>query len=192
MLRKIILKQKNMIKILNVFVTLVLAIFCSGCSNIFAVCTLVNSAKEFIEIGDIKSAISRLESAYELDKCNYEVQYLLIDSYLREKRCEDAIPYAISILKLEKSEAATYRIVGETYMCTANDIYKDEIYPLQKDNSEIDKRVQNKYIYNLTKANESLNQYYNLSPHTEEASEIVETIQKNNEKLDNFKRVTRW
>ena len=191
MLRKIILKQKNMKKVLNVFVALVLAIFCSGCSNIFAVHTLVNSAKEFIEIGDIKSAISRLESAYELDKSNYEVQYLLIDSYLREKRCGDAIPYAISILKLEKSEAATYRIVGETYMCAANDIYEDEIYPLQKDNSEIDKRVQNKYIYNLTKANETLNQYYNLSPHTEEASEIVETIQKNNEKLDNFKRATR-
>lgn len=187
MLRKKILFFKYMKKVLNVFMALILAVFCSGCSNFFAVNTLVKSAREFLELGDVDSAISRLESAYELDRSNYNVQYLLIDSYLREKKCEEAMPYAISILKFEKKDAAMYRIVAETYMCVADKIYEEEISSLLKNRLYIDKRIQNKYVFNLTKANEALNEYYNLSPHSEEAPEIINKIQANNAKLDNFK-----
>ena len=62
-------------KLLQFLAILVLGVFCCACVNTFAIQELNEKAQEYMEQGDIESALARLEASIDLGGDVYETRY---------------------------------------------------------------------------------------------------------------------
>lgn len=159
-------------KLLSFLALLILAILCSACVNTFAVQELNQIAARYIEKGDYKSAISRLESSIDLDNNVYNTRYNLAISYLHTDNCAKAmenIDEAIKLSKNDEDKANSYYTKGVINECLTNKIEN-------KENNE-------DYRNYLKDANDCYNQYLNLAKDAKDIDEVKLQIESNNEKI---------
>ena len=173
----------------SVFVSILFcAMFTSACIHTFAVQELNQIAAKYLENGDTRSAISRLESSIDLDPDVYESRYNLAVSYIEVNECEKAISQAQAAQKLIKDEPAIVYTLAVAYDCAAHNIYekKDDsgnIEEVTYNNPAEDLKMGEKFIDYLTKANENYKAYIDLAPTADDREEVMRLIEQNNEKL---------
>ena len=169
---------------LKIVLFLALATVLSGCTNALAVLELNNMAKEYIEIDDYKSAISRLESSVELDCNQFQTRYMLASAYLKEKRCKEALEHALWLTEARPEEPSSYSLKGDIYSCVSEEVLEEEIKikNTNRINQENPQAIK-KYIYDLTKANEAYSKYFDLIPTAEDSSFYLNKIEENKTKI---------
>ena len=111
-------------KLLSFALLLLFGVLCSACVNNLAVHQLNQIAAEYLNEGDVHSAISRLEASVDLDGNNYESRYNLAVSYLRVGKCSQAVEQIDMANKLSKNEPAVHYTVGAAYNCLADQLYQ--------------------------------------------------------------------
>ncbi len=159
-------------RILSFLTILLLAGFCSACVNNFAVHELNQMAAQYVQKGDLDSAISRLESSVELDDNIYETRYNLAVAYLKAEKYEKALESINKAIELAaKSDAKdAYYTAG-----VINDTIAEN---LSIEDNE-------KYVSYLKSANDNFEKYLELSKDNEddEFETIKNRIEENFEKI---------
>ncbi len=177
-------------KFLSFFMILLFGVLTSACVNTFAVHELNQIAIDYMQKGDIQSAISRFESSIDLDDSIYESRYNLAVAYVQIGECEKAQKHIEAASKLAKDEPAVYYTLGVVNNCLADRIYEKKLPNGEIETIEYKDLTQNytmakQYIEYLKKANDSFNQYVNLVPNAEDSKDVLNVISKNNELIAN-------
>ena len=179
---------------LFVFVSILFcAMFTSACIHTFAVQELNQIAAKYLDDGDAKSAISRLESSIDLEPDLYESRYNLAVAYVKVGECDKAVEQALAAEKLVKNEPAINYTLGVAYDCAAHNIYEktDEngnIQEITYSNPTEDLNMKNKFIDYLAKANENYKKYLDLAPSADDSDEVMRIITSNEEKLSQMQQ----
>lgn len=180
-------------KLISFLILLFLGVITSACVNTFAIHELNERAVKFTQEGDYQKAISRLESAVDLDESVYETRYNLALAYIGNNECEKAlesIEKAQSLLKEDDSSLLYSK--GVTYDCLADKLINkkdedgEEVKIIYK-NAQEKLEAQNKYVDYLTKANESYEKYIELALEAKDKDAVEEAISKNKELIENIK-----
>lgn len=163
-------------------ILLFLGVITSACVNTFAVHELNERAVKFTQEGDYQKAISRLESAVDLDESVYETRYNLAVAYIGNNDCEKAlesIEKAQSLVKDDESSLLYSK--GVAYDCLADKLINDETQETKILPTD------SKYIDYLIKANESYEKYIELDPQAKDKDAVSQTVIRNKELIENAK-----
>lgn len=172
---------------------LFVAVFTTGCINSYAVKQLNDIAIEYLNSGDVQSAIARLEASVDLDANIYESRYNLAVAYLRIGDCAKGLDNIKIAKELKKGEEpAVYYTLGVANNCLADQIYetKDEngVKKEKKyDNKETEKSMAKLYVEYLTEANINYDKYTHLEPNAEDTKAVLDRINQNKEKIETKK-----
>ncbi len=175
------------------FVTLLFfAMSTSACIHTLAVQELNEIAAKYLDDGDAKSAISRLESSIDLDPDVYESRYNLAVAYVRVNECEKAIQQAEAANKLIKNEPAINYTLGVAYDCAAHNIFEKtnedgEIEEITYSDPVENLKMGLKFIDYLQKANDNYKKYTEFVPAADDVSEVQRLILQNDEKLQEMR-----
>ncbi|MBQ7286370.1 MAG: hypothetical protein IJW73_01255, partial [Candidatus Gastranaerophilales bacterium] len=82
--------MRNLLKFLFI---LFLGVISCACVNIVAIHELNQKANDYLNAGDVESAISRLEASVDLDGNIYESRYNLAAAYMKINECEKALKH---------------------------------------------------------------------------------------------------
>lgn len=179
-------------KLLLFLFILSIGVFTSACVNTFAVHELNQIAAEYLDAGDIDSAIARLESSVDLDDNIYESRYNLAVAYMRKNMCKEALEHIIVADKLANNEPAVYYTYGVASHCVAEMF----INPKDKDGNEIDTKhfsdldkfnMQQNYIKHLEIAIEKLDLYSKVAPNADDTKEVISLTSRLKEELQQAK-----
>lgn len=172
------------------FTILLLSVFCSACINNVAVLKLNDKAKEYMDEGDIKSAISRLESSVDLDGNIFESRYNLAVAYMDANMCDKALTQINEAQKLlKKDEAAVFYIKGLANSCQADNSIKEAD---SQGNLIVNKEllakpeIAAKYVSYLKDSNNAFQKYTDLAPNTEQTRDIISKINDNNIEINKY------
>lgn len=122
-------------KLVAFLTILFVSVLCTACINNFAVQELNNKAKEYLEAGDVQSAICRLQSSADLDANIYETRYNLAIAYIKNhdfKNAKEQIEFA---MKLKPENADNYYSLGVINEGLAYDVLEPKV---EKDKAEVD------------------------------------------------------
>jgi len=95
-------------KAILIVTILFVAVISTACINNMAVQELNNEAKSYMEQGDYKSAIDRLESSIELDNSLYETHYNLGIAYIEANEYQKGIDALNNAMRINPKYANTY------------------------------------------------------------------------------------
>ena len=170
---------------------LILSIFCSACINNFAVQKLIDTAKECMDEGDAKAAISNLESAVELDGNIYESRYNLAVAYYESKNCNKALEQIEAASKLRNNEAAVYYMQAVINTCLADEILKQDINKIDNQYGEDKYEIKNaddatKYVEYLKNTNTAFDNFMNIAKTTDRNADIVDRINNNKDLISKY------
>ena len=175
---------------LSIFVTILFcAMLTTACIHTLAVQELNEIAAKYLDEGDAKSAISRLESSIDLEPDVYESRYNLAVAYVRVNECEKAVEQALQAQKLIKDvEPAINYTLAISYDCAAHNIFekKDEdgnIEEITYSDPVQNLKMGEKFIDYLQKANDNYKKYVEIVPAADDVSEVNRLIVQNEEKL---------
>lgn len=164
-------------KLLSFLAILLFGVMCSACVNTLAVHELNQAAADYMEKGDIKSAISRLESSIDLDDSIYETRYNLAVAYLEDKNCPKALEHIMAAEKLAPNEKNVYYTLGVAYNCEADKYCAAKNPELQTlIMSTVDKNKCEDYS---KKASVAFKKYLELAPDADDAEEVSKLIEMN-------------
>ena len=176
-------------KLVLFLILLFIAVFTSACVNTYAVKQLNDIAIEYLDAGDMKSAISRLEASIDLDPSIYESRYNLAVAYYRIGECGKALENIKEAQKLKKEdEPAVYYTIGLVDNCLANQIYekineKGEKEKIKYNSPEEESKMAKLYVEYLTEANENFDKYTQIQPNATDTKNVIETIEANKEDI---------
>jgi len=177
--------MKNLLKFAFI---MFLGVICCACMNTAAVHELNTKAAEYLENGDVDTAISRLEASIDLDDKVYESRYNLAAAYMQKRECKKAYEHILVALELIDNEPAVYYTHGVIAMCIADALWETKneegdlvpvVYKSKKQKADAEK----KYIALLKDANTSFNMYTKLAPNAEDTQNIISQIRKNEEEI---------
>lgn len=180
-------------KIFQFTILLLIGVLCSACVNSFAVQKLNNIAKAYIDEGDTKSAIARLEASVDLDADVYQSRYNLALMYLRVDECEKALEnmsHAQQLLK--KPESSIFYSTAVIYNCLADQVFlkKDKCGDYESihfASKEKELEAANKHIELLAKAIENYNEYVKMEPNADDTQSVMNQIERNTAKIKSTK-----
>ena len=157
-----------------------------------AVKRLNDVAVRYLNDGDPKNAISRLESAIDLDENVYETRYNLAVAYLSSNRCTDALKQITIASTLVEEEPAVYYIMGNANNCIANSImlnFDDSGQSKKKAFTSKEQEMQagKDCLKHLIAANEAYSKYIKYAPNSEESQTIMRHIFNNDHIIGEFK-----
>lgn len=164
-------------KLLSFLAVMFLAVMCSACVNTLAVHELNQAAADYMEKGDPKSAIARLESSVDLDDSIYETRYNLAVAYLEVEDCTRALENIKVAQKLAPKEPTVYYTLGVANSCEAEKYCKakdENLETLVFDPVDGEKCTQY-----LKEANSAFEKYLELNPEASDAEEVKASIQNN-------------
>ncbi|MBQ8636054.1 tetratricopeptide repeat protein [bacterium] len=175
-------------KLLQFLFILVLGGFCCACVNSFAVHELNEKAFKLMEEGNYPAAIARYEASVDLDGEVYESRYNLASALHIAHRCPEAIPHAQAAVKLRPKEPIAYHVLGTVATCAADDgvLTKKENridVPIKFDSDIKRQHAIKQYVEYLNIANAAYEQYLNLVPNSEDASQVFDMVNINKEKI---------
>lgn len=198
--------MKKLIAFLSVLIT---SILCTACINNFAVQELNNKAKEYLDNGDIQSAICRLQSSIDLDANVYETRYNLAVAYIKNEDFVQAKEQIDAALKLNSDDANAHYslgIIGEGLaqgiiegknhkkINVAKDSQEEKIQG-NKDGETDSELVQNllskdeinTVISSLEDAVNGYNTYILKKPEAEDKAEVKERVEEIKEKIEQYR-----
>lgn len=164
-------------KLLSFLAVLLFGVMCSACVNTLAVHELNQTAAEYIEKGDVKSAIARLESSIDLDDSIYETRYNLAVAYLEDNDCVSALKHIKAAQKLAPNEKNVYYTLGVANNCEADKYCatpNPDIQTLIMDT--VDKQKCESFA---KEANDAFRKYLELAPDANDADEVKQLIESN-------------
>lgn len=165
-------------KFMSFFLILFLGVLCSACVNTLAVQELNQLAAQYLEKGDVKNAISRLESSVDLDGNIFESRYNLAVAYLKENECEKALKNIEAAQKLSSDKPEVYYTLGVANNCQAEQFCKTRDSNIQTLIFDpVDGKQCEEY---LKKANSAFEKYLELSVDADDAEDVKNLIQNNN------------
>jgi len=167
--------------LLSFLFILTIGVFCSACVNTFAVHELNEIAAQHIEAGEIKGAISRLESSIDLDPNIYESRYNLAVTYITANRCQEAVEQIEEAKKLTKNEPAVFYTAGSAYECAARNLMEEKtpekaFVPIKFLTEEQEIKAGQKSIEYLKLAIENMETYVKMAPNAEDAPNVYSHI----------------
>ena len=174
-LKIIFYKNTQMKKIFKLLALLLITSIMTACTNSFAARKLTNSGNAFLEEGDFTQAISRFESALELNSDVFETRFLLSKAYYSQQKCDKALENIIIASHLNDSSSVVYSLMGRSYECYANSIYNKNLKDKEQNNiirQGYNKRDLDQYIYNLEKSVDSYKKYYTMTPTAYDALDL--------------------
>ncbi|MBQ4646901.1 MAG: tetratricopeptide repeat protein [Candidatus Gastranaerophilales bacterium] len=177
-----------MFKLIKFALILFLGVISCACVNMVAVHELNQKANDYLEEGDLKSAISRLEASVDLDGNIYESRYNLASAYMQTGEFEKALENIQVALKLQKNEPIVFYTHAVASQRVSEGIFEKknddgEIVPVPYHTEEDEKRAATRYVNLLKDANKSFNRYLELVPNAEDTQQIYELIKQNEENI---------
>ena len=177
-----------MFKLFKFVLILFLGVICCACMNTAAVQELNKKAADYLEAGDIETAISRLESSIDLDGNIYESRYNLAVAYMQKKECQKALDNIRIATTLIKNEPAVNYTHGVSAMCVAEKILytKNQFGDLEEVVFQTYDRKQEaikRYVELITEANQNFNIYLKLAPTAEDSQDVISIVRKNEAKI---------
>ena len=181
--------MRNLLKFLFI---LFLGVISCACVNIVAIHELNQKANDYLNAGDIQSAISRLEASVDLDGNIYESRYNLAAAYMKVNECEKALKHIEVALELAKNEPNVPYTHAVALQCVADTLFetKDqngEVVPVKFENKEQEVQANEKYIQLLKSANLSFEKYLEMSVNANDKDQIEALINENNLKINDKK-----
>ncbi len=172
-------------KFMSFFAILFLGVLCSACVNTLAVQELNQLAVQYLENGDVKNAISRLESSIDLDGNIFESRYNLAVAYLKVNECEKALKNIEEAKKISPKKPEVYYTLGVANNCSA------EIYCKTGDEHklliEYNDPLQCKNYCQA--ANDAYKKYLELMPEAADIEEVKQQIQNNDYTIGYIEKV---
>lgn len=177
-----------MFKLIKFLAVLFLGVISCACVNMVAVHELNVKASNYLEEGDIDSAISRLEASVDLDGNIYESRYNLASAYLQIGKANKALENIRVASELNKTEPIVFYTHGVIATQVANELYetKDDnglAKPVVYQTNEQARKAANLYVELLKEANENFEKYTQLVPNAEDTQQIYIIIKENQEKI---------
>ena len=168
---------------------LFVSVLCSACINNIAIQELNNKAQEFMQKGDIQSAISRLESSVDLDGSVFETRYNLGVAYISAQEFKKAQAQLEEAIKIKPDFSDSYYSLAVAQESDAlkvleedeNDETSVEVEVVdeqgEEDNLKNISEQDAKYLVNTLNASiESYRKYLELKPQSEDRDEVVSQI----------------
>ncbi len=169
---------------------LFVSVLCSACINNIAIQELNNKAQEFMQKGDIQSAISRLESSVDLDGSVFETRYNLGVAYISAQDFKKARTQLEEAIKIKPDFADSYYSLAVALESDALKILEDdendetnvevEVVDSQGDETDNLKNISEedaKYLVNtLNAAVDYYKKYLELKPQSDDRDEVAAQI----------------
>lgn len=169
-------------KLLSFLLLLLLGVICTACVNTFAVHELNEIAAKFIQDGDYQSAISRLESANDLDDSVFETRYNLATAYIGVNDCEKALKNVLEAKKIDDKKPSVYYTLAVANDCfVSNRLNNGEI---EEETADFQAISNEKAIEYLRNAIENYETYLSMDTHAADAEEVKETIENDKAKME--------
>lgn len=165
---------------------LFVSVLCSACINNIAIQELNNKAQEYMQKGDIQSAICRLESSVDLDGTVFETRYNLGVAYISAQDFKKAQEQLKEAIKIKPDFADSYYSLAVAQESEAMKLLEDDandetsvevaVVPDGEDEfsdlkniSEQDAKI---LIDLLHDSLNSYNKYLELKPQTNDRSDV--------------------
>ena len=165
---------------------LFVSVLCSACINNIAIQELNNKAQEYMQKGDIQSAICRLESSVDLDGTVFETRYNLGVAYISAQDFKKAQEQLKEAIKIKPDFADSYYSLAVAQESEAMKLLEDDAndetsvevavvpdgedeYSDLKNISEQDAKI---LIDLLHDSLNSYNKYLELKPQTNDRSDV--------------------
>lgn len=171
-------------RILLLMTILSISVVSTACISNFAIKELNNKAQDYLNNGDVDSAICRLKSSLDLDSELYETHYNLAVAYLAADNQEDAITALKRVIQLKPNYNDAYYSLGVANTTLAYKLMDRENE--QNDDgsryqlSEEEKQALSIY---LNEAIDNYNRYIANVPNAENADDIKAQIDQLNHEL---------
>ena len=158
-------------RILLLMTILAVSVVSTACISNFAIKELNNKAQDYLNSGDVDSAICRLKSSLDLDSELYETHYNLGVAYLAADNQEDAISAFTRVIELKPDYNDAYYSLG---VANASVAYK----LLEKEQTEgLSAEENQKLDYALNEAVDKFNRYIANVPKADNAEDIKNQIE---------------
>ncbi len=173
-------------RILLLMTILSVSVVSTACISNFAIKELNNKAQDYLNNGDVDSAICRLKSSLDLDSELYETHYNLAAAYLAADNQEDAITALKRVVQLKPDFNEAYYSLGVANSTLAYKIIDLE-NGINEDGSRYQLSEEEKQSLNLylNEAVDNYNRYISNVPNAENADEIKAQIDNLNQELKN-------
>ncbi len=175
-------------KILLLTTILLVSVFSTSCINNAAIQTLNDNAQDFIQKGDYKSAISRLESSLDLDPNILETRYNLAVAYISDEQYDKAKDNLLEATLLKPEFADAQYSLGVTLEYIAYDILDGdsdgsdsskvevEVQEYDDDVKNISEADAKSFVDNLNASIDAYKKYLVLSPSASDKSDVEDKI----------------
>ena len=175
-------------KKLSLFLAILfVSVLCTACINNIAVQELNNKAQEYMQKGDVKSAICRLESSVDLDGSIFETRYNLAVAYIEAQEFQKAQKELEEALKINPEYADAYfslAIAQENNALKVLEEDEDEQEDIeivvqdseQEEVENISKEDVTYLVKTLDEAIKSYRKYLELKPQCEDKEQVLNQI----------------
>ncbi|MFA6988526.1 MAG: tetratricopeptide repeat protein [Candidatus Gastranaerophilaceae bacterium] len=173
-------------KILKLLPLFVILVFLSACSNL-DIQQLNQKAMEYMQQGDVDSAIARLESINDLNPNFPQTNYNLGIAYHKKHEYKKAIASLDKATELKKDFAQAYYTKGVIYEEMAINIFEPE--NSQNENNTKGKLTlqdKQKAVEYFKKSAENFEEYLNYSPTAQDANEVKAKIEQLNKDSNHY------
>lgn len=167
------------------------SILCTACINNFAVQELNNKAKEYLDAGDIQSAICRLQSSVDLDGNIYETRYNLAIAYIKNHDYKNAKEQIETAMKLKPENTDVYYSLGVINEGMAYEIIDAKNKPDDDDDDkkqpeELNKSEIELVIAKFDEAVKAYTYYLEKNPEATDKKEILSQIEQIKSNIEQY------
>ena len=165
-------------RILLLMTILSVSVVSTACISNFAIKELNNKAQDYLNNGDVDSAICRLKSSLDLDSELYETHYNLGVAYLAANNPEDAISSFKRVIELKPDYNDAYYSLGLANTQIAFSLM-DKEQTQNEDGSDYTLSADELQALNfhLNEAVDNYNRYLSKASNIENADEIKSQIE---------------
>lgn len=179
---------------------LFVSVLCTACINNVAIQELNNRAQEYMQKGDVKSAICRLESSVDLDGSVFETRYNLGVAYISaedfkkaQTHLEEAVKLKPDFANAHYSLAIAYEGDGQSVLEEKDDDESSVVVEVVEEDDNVDVKSISQdeaqhLISKLTEAIESYEKYLQLSGDNEDGEDVQKQILYLQETIDKYSK----
>jgi len=167
------------------------SVLCTACINNFAIQELNNKAKEYMEKGDVQSAICRLQSSVDLDGSIFETRYNLGIAYIKNSDFKSAVEQLNAAIKL-KDVADVYYSLGVAHEGLAaeavrveevQDVEDETAKPKEPETKEIEAAISH-----LNDAVKAYQTYLKKAPDAADKEDVLGQIESIEKSVEDYKQ----
>ena len=182
-------------KIFLLVIMLFISVICTACINSFAVQELNNTAKAYMEKGELDKAICRLQSSIELDGNIFNTRYNLGVALIEANRFKEGEEELLKAQNLDPEYRDVLYSLGVAYEGMAYEIINnnaDETVKFSEDEApqRSPKTLSNedriRVVKLFTQSVENYNSYLSHKPDASEKEEVIQRVEKLNAEIAKY------